>query len=237
MGRKKGFYIQEDFWLAVADESAAVQNAVMGALARLYFEGKDSSDSLPKTAKGLFIALRDRVKCSRSRSNPENKRTNKTEINVEIKDEYMQHTEVHQKDTDLLKRESEREISTCKSKGVDTLPTTEEVTSSAGDSEPWVEFVGESLSRFEAITGRSCRIPSSSVTLSLRKIFDAGYSIRDIEAVCESKSAEWGDDCKMSRYLRPETIFGDKFEGYLSAAKADPGKAVRDAAVEYADAF
>jgi uncharacterized phage protein (TIGR02220 family) len=27
---------------------------------------------------------------------------------------------------------------------------------------------------------------------------------------------EWGADSKMMRYLRPETLFGPKFEGYLN---------------------
>ena len=30
------------------------------------------------------------------------------------------------------------------------------------------------------------------------------------------KSKEWKNDDKMSKYLRPETLFGAKFEGYLN---------------------
>lgn len=29
-------------------------------------------------------------------------------------------------------------------------------------------------------------------------------------------SSQWLNDTKMSKYLRPETLFGSKFEGYLN---------------------
>ena len=32
-------------------------------------------------------------------------------------------------------------------------------------------------------------------------------------------AAAWGDDPKMSAYLRPETLFGPKFESYLNRPK------------------
>ena len=61
------------------------------------------------------------------------------------------------------------------------------------------------------------RVGSSyKVTLStsdkLKGLVDAGYTEADIMAVIDKKYFEWRDDEKMRSYLRPNTLFGDKFE-------------------------
>ena len=43
-----------------------------------------------------------------------------------------------------------------------------------------------------------------------------GYTLDDFKTVIDNKCAEWlGSD--MAKYLRPETLFGNKFESYLNA--------------------
>ena len=44
-----------------------------------------------------------------------------------------------------------------------------------------------------------------------------GFSVDDFKTVIDKKCAEWIGDDKMEKYLRPETLFGTKFEGYLNA--------------------
>lgn len=44
-----------------------------------------------------------------------------------------------------------------------------------------------------------------------------GFTLDDFKTVIDKKCAEWLGDEKMERYLRPETLFGTKFEGYLNA--------------------
>lgn len=46
-----------------------------------------------------------------------------------------------------------------------------------------------------------------------------GYSIIDFEKVIDIKSSKWLNDQGMSQYLRPETLFGNKFESYLMEGK------------------
>lgn len=46
-----------------------------------------------------------------------------------------------------------------------------------------------------------------------------GYSMDDFEAVIRHQCKLWGQDTKMQKYLRPETLFGNKFEAYLSDAR------------------
>lgn len=44
-----------------------------------------------------------------------------------------------------------------------------------------------------------------------------GFTIDDFKTVIDKKCADWLDDAKMAQYLRPETLFGTKFESYLNA--------------------
>ena len=49
-----------------------------------------------------------------------------------------------------------------------------------------------------------------------------GFTEEDLAMVLEHQWNEWGNNKKMARYFRPETLFAAKhFEGYLQAAKLD----------------
>lgn len=43
-----------------------------------------------------------------------------------------------------------------------------------------------------------------------------GYTLEDFKQVIDIKTAEWKDSPEFSKYLRPETLFGSKFDGYLN---------------------
>ncbi len=43
-----------------------------------------------------------------------------------------------------------------------------------------------------------------------------GFTLEDFEKVIAKKVLDWGQDPKMSKFLRPETLFGTKFESYLN---------------------
>lgn len=48
-----------------------------------------------------------------------------------------------------------------------------------------------------------------------------GFSVDDFKKVIDNKVSEWGNDDKMCKYLRPETLFGTKFESYLNTKVKD----------------
>ena len=58
--------------------------------------------------------------------------------------------------------------------------------------------------------------PTAAITDRIGELLAAGYTERDFYQVIDSKVAEWKDDPKMRSYLRPRTLFGDKFEEYVS---------------------
>lgn len=57
-----------------------------------------------------------------------------------------------------------------------------------------------------------------------RRLIDArfreGFGEDDFRAVIDNRVAAWLGDEDMAQYLRPETLFGSKFEGYLNAKAA-----------------
>lgn len=50
----------------------------------------------------------------------------------------------------------------------------------------------------------------------IRARLKEGFTVEDFKAVIEKKCDDWLGNEKMERYLRPETLFGTKFEGYLN---------------------
>lgn len=70
---------------------------------------------------------------------------------------------------------------------------------------------------FNEVTGK--RIQVDPVTTSTAKPIRArlreGYSVEQLKAVIDIKSAQWKNDVSMKKYLRPVTLFSDKFESYL----------------------
>lgn len=60
-----------------------------------------------------------------------------------------------------------------------------------------------------------------ATTANTRKLIKArlkeGFTIDEFKTVIDKKCAEWGNNPEMAQYLRPETLFGSKFEGYLNA--------------------
>lgn len=47
-----------------------------------------------------------------------------------------------------------------------------------------------------------------------------GFTVEDFKTVIYRKTKQWQNDPKMVKFLRPETLFGNKFEGYLNERMA-----------------
>lgn len=62
--------------------------------------------------------------------------------------------------------------------------------------------------------------PTSQATRRMVKArWAEGYRLDDFKRVIDHKHGEWSQDGKMCAFLRPETLFSPKFEGYLQAAR------------------
>lgn len=58
-------------------------------------------------------------------------------------------------------------------------------------------------------------------TQATRKLIKArlkeGFTVEDMKLVIDKKATEWVGNPKMAQFLRPDILFGNKFEGYLNA--------------------
>lgn len=57
---------------------------------------------------------------------------------------------------------------------------------------------------------------SSKTTTLLNTLFRKGYSVDDMKKVIDIKCKEWLPQETMRKYLRPRTLFSNKFEDYLN---------------------
>ena len=55
----------------------------------------------------------------------------------------------------------------------------------------------------------------------IRARMNEGYTVEDFKTVIDKKFKSWGNDPKMSLYLRPSTLFGTRFGEYLNEYQAE----------------
>lgn len=71
-------------------------------------------------------------------------------------------------------------------------------------------------------TGKKFRYATPKYQACIRARWKEGFRTPDFEKVIENRLAKWGTDPVMAEYLRPETLFGTKFEGYLNDNGSKP---------------
>ena len=81
---------------------------------------------------------------------------------------------------------------------------------------PSLPSVAEDIvSHLNSVTGSSYRSTTSKTRKLIAARLAEGFAVDDFKTVVNKKAKEWtGTD--MAQYLRPETLFGTKFEGYLN---------------------
>jgi uncharacterized phage protein (TIGR02220 family) len=91
-----------------------------------------------------------------------------------------------------------------------------EGTDTKSESPEQGDEISSLLSFFNSKTGSSYKDTDQFEDLINERLSE-GYTFEDLRSVIEKKAAEWSCDGKMRTYLRPSTLFGEKFEEYLNA--------------------
>lgn len=84
------------------------------------------------------------------------------------------------------------------------------------------------LSHLNQKAGTAYRASGKKTQQLIRARLNEGFSLDDFICVIDNMCAEWGNDKKMQPYLRPETLFGTKFESYLNRKPNRSGQQRRD---------
>ena len=65
-------------------------------------------------------------------------------------------------------------------------------------------------------TGSAYKHTTPKTKQLIKARFNEGFTLEDFQIVIDKMTMEWINDTKMKQYLRPETLFGTKFESYLN---------------------
>lgn len=76
---------------------------------------------------------------------------------------------------------------------------------------PYVEIVNY----LNAVAGKQYRHTTKKTRRLIKARYNENFRFQDFKNVIDKKAAEWKHGT-MEKYLRPETLFGTKFEGYLN---------------------
>ena len=105
--------------------------------------------------------------------------------------------------TNATNRDKDRDRDRDKERDTESVPDTPSLSSSL------IDYLNDK-------TGSEYKSDKANVK-RIQSLLDSGYSPEQLRSVVDKKCAEWLTDEKMRSYLRPSTLWGDKFPEYVSA--------------------
>jgi uncharacterized phage protein (TIGR02220 family) len=84
-----------------------------------------------------------------------------------------------------------------------------------------VAFYKEVIDYLNAVCGTHYKHTTPKTQTLIKARIKEGFTLNDFKAVIQKKYNEW-HDTDLNQYLRPETLFGTKFESYLNAPESRP---------------
>lgn len=106
-----------------------------------------------------------------------------------------------------------------------TREYTETTTENNGSEEKplkvvWTEETNHIIDYLNKRTGKKYSVKTKKTAQLIHKLLDNGFTVEDFERVIDFKCKQWLNNEKMNQYLRPRTLFSEKFEDYLNEAPA-----------------
>jgi uncharacterized phage protein (TIGR02220 family) len=93
-------------------------------------------------------------------------------------------------------------------------PDSDNVSVSVNDS------VNVIVSYLNSRVGSSFKASTDKTKRMINARLKEGFTVEDFKQVIETKAEEWENDPKFCKFLRPETLFSNKFESYLNQQQA-----------------
>ena len=94
-------------------------------------------------------------------------------------------------------------------------------TDSPAEAEPYIPFK-EIVEHLNKATNSNYRHSTKATQQIIKARFNEGFTLNDFIKVIDTKTNEWINDNNMAKYLRPQTLFGTKFESYLNQSTVQP---------------
>ena len=104
--------------------------------------------------------------------------------------------------------------------------TTTENNNNVSEEKPskvdWTDETRHIIDYLNKRSGKKWSVKTKKTVQLIHKLLDNGFTVEDFEKVIDFKCKQWLNNEEMNKYLRPETLFGGKFERYLNEAPARP---------------
>lgn len=82
-------------------------------------------------------------------------------------------------------------------------------------------FIVEVVDYLNKKTNKNFKSTTSKTKSLINARRKEGYTLGDFKQVIDIKTKQWQKDSRMNEYLRPETLFGNKFESYLQQTESN----------------
>lgn len=122
---------------------------------------------------------------------------------------------VYQSNNEENNQQNNQEITKTQPRDNQGITTNKNEKNEKNDKEliiPYVEIV-DYLNRK---ANKNYRATTKKTKALIKARWNEGFRLEDFKRVIDIKTSQWKGDKKMDQYLRPETLFGPKFEGYLN---------------------
>lgn len=102
----------------------------------------------------------------------------------------------------------------------DTDTDTDTVSDADSVPDPDIEIIKRVIDYLNNVCGTKYRYQTRKNQSLIKARLNEDFTEENFKTVIDKKFEEWGSDAQMSKYLRPETLFGTKFESYLNQKSA-----------------
>ena len=195
----KGVWIPRDVWL----------DRRLTALEKVILIEIDSLDSTERGCYASNAYIAEFCQCSETKVS--------TAISKLVKLGYLRIKSFNGRLRELKSSLSKSERQTFRNSEADTQNLKESnIVNKPSNNTERINDIAAVVAHLNEKAGTSYRASSKATARHIEARFNEGYTLQDFYSVIDKKVAEWkGSD--MEKYLRPETLFGSKFEGYLNA--------------------
>ena len=93
----------------------------------------------------------------------------------------------------------------------------------------------EIITYFNEVAGTHYLLRGREIKKFIKARWNDGFRLEDFKTVLDKKAGQWKNDSKMSKYLRFETLFSNKFESYLYEVVAPQYNPMNPSGSQYTD--
>ena len=89
----------------------------------------------------------------------------------------------------------------------------------------------EIINYLNDVANKNFRSTTKKTQQLIKARWNEGFRLEDFKKVIDNKVKDWKQDPHMNKYLRPETLFGTKFESYLNEQSSLKGYALNQKSI------